>query len=734
MPVSSSAARMAARNAGNDHVKDGDDARDDGLEDCADAVDDGHQAATDCAQDGLDLFQYTYEALQREGDIFYKILAADVTSLILQSQSRNDVERATLGRMLCPSLGLASHLTSETQGLGLFGPQALAIDIMTRTCTPLLPANDVSLSLFPRLSLLHARQVAPSSSFKLLTSKHVLSPPINIRKYVDTTDMTTLSSTLPPNTEPQRQASQNPESAYNDDLTAPKRRKRRPGRPLLSFAQLRARKAAREADRRSKSRWKFASQQANPSASLPEEAQSKRRNGSSALEQLPVELLERIFLYALETNFCRASPFLASAVSSERIYRTLIRLAFFKDGSFPQVSVELRHQIKTAHDAIADALKPADYETMRLDETDRVNLQVTILRCRWCTKKRILTQFPALLQMIVWKHWVGAGIVLDPRQQPDLDYILRGSGEDYIRNFPYRDPLEGIGPDGVTYHALTVPLNRVVIYGQRPGIVGIKDTHQVMNIRVIPDYLLRGRRKVDGDGYQFTDEDIDLLEIFRDVYGDDGNGHDVQFSRDALHSGIRTAISTWHERALTSLLRLDEYMLRLRLENAPPPGYPNLSTGIFYAIPQQHFLQAIQLPMPDAMYCFLLLLRCNAESMPPDSSELTQWAMDLSSYRCPPEGNTSDSDVNLARKLGKWLLDFMIELPGSIEESRENPQEKAIFYKGSLNRHTQLGRRFLEEVCPYISRDFQSWENEDKHWVRLVSYNMRKQWFIDVQQ
>lgn len=59
MPVSSSAARMAARNAGNDHVKDGDDAGDDGLEDCADAIDDGHQAAADCAQDGLDLFQYT---------------------------------------------------------------------------------------------------------------------------------------------------------------------------------------------------------------------------------------------------------------------------------------------------------------------------------------------------------------------------------------------------------------------------------------------------------------------------------------------------------------------------------------------------------------------------------------------------------------------------------------------------------------------------------------------------
>jgi hypothetical protein len=42
MPTMSSAAGMAARNAGNDHVKDGDDAGDDGLKDCADAVDNGH--------------------------------------------------------------------------------------------------------------------------------------------------------------------------------------------------------------------------------------------------------------------------------------------------------------------------------------------------------------------------------------------------------------------------------------------------------------------------------------------------------------------------------------------------------------------------------------------------------------------------------------------------------------------------------------------------------------------
>lgn len=48
---------MAASKAGNDHVKDGDDAGDDGLQDGADAVDDGHEAAADGAEDGLNLLQ-----------------------------------------------------------------------------------------------------------------------------------------------------------------------------------------------------------------------------------------------------------------------------------------------------------------------------------------------------------------------------------------------------------------------------------------------------------------------------------------------------------------------------------------------------------------------------------------------------------------------------------------------------------------------------------------------------
>jgi hypothetical protein len=512
----------------------------------------------------------------------------------------------------------------------------------------------------------------------------------------------------------------------HNDLTAPKKKKRRPGRPLLSFAELRARKEAREAAHRSKNKQKFPQAASASTASLLEATQSKRRNGSSALEQLPVELLERIFLYALETNFCRASPFLASAVSSERIYRTLIRLAFFKDGDYPSLPGELRQQIKIARDGIADALKPADYITMRLDETDRVNLQATILRCRWCTKKRILAQLPALTQMLMWKHWVGAGMVLsDSTQQASLETILQARGPNGLEKAPI-GTFNGTGPDGQIYYMY---IRTLIWIGVRCADADV-DVHRVMNIRVLPDYLLRGRRVKDNNKWHFTDDDLDLLELFLIEYGPDGSGHDVRFSRDAVQSGIRAAMTTRNMRALATLLKMDEFFFRRRLTTDPPPGYVNQLTGQYYAISEEHFLQAIQLPMPDAMYCFLLLLRCNAESLPPDSSELTQWAMGLSVYHPNADSKAGDDEINLARRFGKWLLDFMIELPGYIDESREVPQEKALFFYGGLNIDLRLGDRFMDEVCDYIDPDF--WEGIGERWVCQFSYDVEKSWSTDV--
>lgn len=51
------AAAVAACEAGDDDVEEGDDAVDDGCEDHANAVDNGHQAVADGAEDGFELLE-----------------------------------------------------------------------------------------------------------------------------------------------------------------------------------------------------------------------------------------------------------------------------------------------------------------------------------------------------------------------------------------------------------------------------------------------------------------------------------------------------------------------------------------------------------------------------------------------------------------------------------------------------------------------------------------------------
>jgi hypothetical protein len=93
----------------------------------------------------------------------------------------------------------------------------------------------------------------------------------------------------------------------------------------------------------------------------------------SALESLPVEVLQNIFLASLELNLPRASLPIAQSLSSPLIYTWLIRVAFssLNDGS--------RHAFFTP-----DFLPPP-LDPFLLTPTDRTRLQNAILSCRWCT-------------------------------------------------------------------------------------------------------------------------------------------------------------------------------------------------------------------------------------------------------------------------------------------------------------------------------------------------------------
>ncbi|KAL1970247.1 hypothetical protein VTN77DRAFT_5407 [Rasamsonia byssochlamydoides] len=474
----------------------------------------------------------------------------------------------------------------------------------------------------------------------------------------------------------------------NNRLNSQPSRPRRPkGRPMLSFE------------------LKSASQEKRAAATRPVAAAAasnitnptKQRRKASLLECLPVELIEKIFLYALDINLPRASPTLAAAVSSERIYRVLILLAFWDDSESPQANDSYSQAV------ISRALRPADY--VPLEDEERRHLQSSILRCRWCTLDRIRAQLPELMRMTVQKHWFGAGITMDEAQQGALTRFL--DRKEDIRTFEGTGP----GPNKKTYVLSIDPLVSVTIHCPE---IGYRKTHRVLSVRTFPDKLLRG-----GGEEGFRDDDIACLEMLRHAYGFDASGGlDVSFSRDALQEGIHNALVQHNARALTTLLKIDEYFTRRRIENntAANAAISSIDPDMrYYSLPAEHFRTAVRVAGHDPTF-FQLLLRANAESLPFDDPDITQWAMDLESHH----HHNNDKNNYSHAALGHWLLDFMTRLPRDIDAARANPREAAVFYLGAANRNVQMGRRYLDEVVPEVP--------ELRSWMEEVSYDVSREW------
>lgn len=380
----------------------------------------------------------------------------------------------------------------------------------------------------------------------------------------------------------------------------------------------------------------------------------------SILESLPVELVEKIFLYSLNVNLPRASVVLNAAVSSERIYRALILLAFWDDaGGRADMERTGRWDGDSESSDISKILRPLDYTP--LSEEERTALQSTVLRCRWCTLPRVLDQLPDLMNLTVQRYWVNAGITMEERQRNALARFL--AREEDI------DMFDGIDAQNTRYSLSIVPHVSVAVTNRETGL---RRVHRVLSVRDFPEKLLSGN-----GGAGFGDDDATFLEILRIACAFNRSdtletSHAITLSRDALQQGIHTALVQRDTRALTILLKLDEYFVRA--QNISLPGrQPH------YAIPPEHFRTAIR-ASPSNPAPLQLLLRASAESVPPDDAELTQWAMDVG----PP--------------LGDWLLDLMMRVPQLVEEARENPVLGSVFYLGRANGMTEMGARYLGEV------------------------------------
>jgi hypothetical protein len=394
-----------------------------------------------------------------------------------------------------------------------------------------------------------------------------------------------------------------------------------------------------------------------------------KRKALSRLESLPVELIEKIFLYSLNVNLPRASPSLAATVSSERIYRALILRAFWNDVPGSTVS--------GPEAAIARILRPLDYVPLTFDE--RASLQSTIIRCKWCTVPRLLDRFPDLVELTIQRYWFNAGIVMPADQEGDLMRFLareeEEAGEDQIRSF------EGTDKENNHYTLSVSSFVSITVTCHDTDAVTM---HRVIGVTEFPERLLKGE-----DG--FTSDAIVYLETLRIASGFNSTElmeTHIALPRDALQKGIHSALVEHNPDALTLLLKIDEYYFRCKNTSA------TANSSVPYTIPAEHFRTAVRVARDDRSL-FQLLVRASAESVPADDSEITQWAMDL-----------DDS-------FGRWLLDLMLQLPQRVEAANANPAEGAVFYLGRANMQVELARRYLNDVSGV--EELGSWMEESSH-------------------
>ncbi|KAJ5092433.1 hypothetical protein NUU61_007303 [Penicillium alfredii] len=480
--------------------------------------------------------------------------------------------------------------------------------------------------------------------------------------------------------------------------------KRRPGRPFKMSSQS---NSSRSTSGRSTPRREPVSRPRTPPLSL------------SMLETLPVEVIEQIFLYALNLNLPRASPSLAAALSAEHIYRVLILLAFWDDPpSHP------------GSKAINRMFAPCEYVPLSL--ADRRQLQDSVFRCRWCTADRVREQIPTVMILTIHRHWFNAGIVMEPQEKAALDRFIARK-DDSVRVFHGKGPPSqriseflsaATGPDftdlapnanNTGLHQYELHITPMVLIEVRCKELRSITTFPGIDLVSFPSYLLRGP----SGGY--SDADVAFLEMLRITSCNYTRGRGTvmpstttQVNRTLLHQGLHKALLQQKYNAVISLLKIDEYCFRFQAANQNRP--------VFFGIPSEHFLTVTRVgrdkPHLNAAF-FEALLRASAESLPLNSEEITQWTVD--NMR---RAQQNPSAYNLMNgRFARWLSNFLLRLPDQIDFSHEDPTAQ-LFYCGQLDLMDMEGISFLDQVLRPSNRDplvnwlpQSSFRTED-HWVK----------------
>jgi hypothetical protein len=382
----------------------------------------------------------------------------------------------------------------------------------------------------------------------------------------------------------------------------------------------------------------------------------------SALERLPVELIQQIFLHSLELNLPRSSISLARSLSKESIYTSLILLAFFDDDG--------------KHPVDENLFKPAQYR--QLDLAEKLRLQTSILDSRWCTFQRLRSNLPALSRLAIVQAWheERERELLKDVVRPELPPTTPSPALQAVASLPALSDVHAVehhflarslrtlsdDPGGVKESSSYLPRIRTWTSEDKDGQTykTIDGARGILNIRYIPKRLLQGS--------PWTPEKIAFLRLIRQGWRFLQKDFVLKVSPVAIFDGMASAIAECNIEALSVLLELHFAAFQ---DEASQTDVTAVRSAVSFShpIPLELFHQATR-QQEHSTELIGLLLREGIDSIR-DDVILTKWAL-----RVRRDNN----------KVGEWLLKHM----EGTEDYGLNGS--SLFVNGNMAWHRTAGK------------------------------------------
>lgn len=385
------------------------------------------------------------------------------------------------------------------------------------------------------------------------------------------------------------------------------------------------------------------------------------------LLSLPTEILQSIYLHSLSPHLPQASPILASALSTDHIYRLTFLHAFWNN--FPLVFGGTTGH-KAYDDLITGKITPKAYyepgprvrslfhplsvplpSVVTEDGQTREELQEIVLRLRWCTFNNAKRYVEDITQAVIKDLLCTLDLPISSDDQTRLNH--------FVANLPASHAT-------LKVTALNVGGSIELIY-PRPFATALLANYHGLdtrfdetvspNLTIAPTKFLIIPSHVIAEKSEWTEEKLNMLKMLASYI----NLHKVKYQLEAFYKGMETAIVRGHYDALLTLVwlatRLAEYKDVVSGNENPfePPGelfrlVARRSIQNIEAVSDGHSnSEAGRIDAPSSIRLFPLLLRAHAESMPQDDPDIIAWADQL--LTCPESSKSDQAFAN-------WVLDW----------------------------------------------------------------------------